>query len=108
MNDAVTFLVGCFTFLAVNQLKRPIKVWNWKLAKGDYCRYRRLNMVIFLLVMAVAVSSYYILYRLVNLDHFKLCCTLKAGAMAVAIYAVYEQWTCSSFSAKYREEGENT
>ena len=104
MNDAVTFLVGCFTFLVMKPLKYPIKKWNWKLARGNYERYRRYNAVIFLLVMAVSVGTYYLLYRLVDLDHFKLCCTLKAGAMAMAIYAVYEQWTGSSFSAKYREE----
>jgi len=26
------------------------------------------------------------------MDHFKWCCSLKAGAVAIAIYAVYEQW----------------
>ena len=93
MNDAVTFLVGCFTFLLIKFLKIPFKRLNWKLSRGNYQRYRRYNVVIFLLVMVVSVGAYYLLYRLVELDHFKLCCTLKAGAMAVAIYAVYEQWT---------------
>ena len=101
MNDAITFLVGCVTFLTVNLLKIPIKAWNRKQAKENYSRYRIRNSVIFLLVMAVAVGTYAMLYHLADLDHFKLCCPLKAGAMAVAIYAVYEQWTCSSFSAKY-------
>ena len=106
MNDAVTFLVGCFTFLAVNILKKPIKKWNRKRAGGNDPQYRRRNMLIFLLVMAVSVGSYYVLYRLVELDHFKLCCTLKAGAMAVAIYAVYEQWTGSSLAETAKERKE--
>ena len=103
MNDKVTFLVGCFTFLTVNFLKRPLKKCNWKLSQGNMKQYKRRNILIFLLVMAVSVGSYYALYRLVALDHFKLCCTLKAGAMAVAIYAVYEQWSGSGLPDNIKE-----
>ena len=81
-------------------LKIPVKKLTWKLAKryggaqeDCYCRYRRYNSVLFLLVTVVAVGAYYVLYRLLELDHFKLCCTLKAGAMAIAFYDIYEQWT---------------
>lgn len=98
MNDAVTFFVGCFTFVIVMILKIPVKKITWHLAQRNtldrdacYIRYKRYNAVLFLLVAAVAVGAYYVLYRLVNLDHFKLCCTLKAGALAIALYAVYDQ-----------------
>ena len=108
MNQTVTFFVGLFTFLVVMALKIPVKKINWKLSgrrysdpEKRYLCYRRYNFSLFFLVMAVSVGSYYVLYRLVQLDHFKLCCTLKAGAMAIAIYAVDEQW---SGSRKDREK----
>lgn len=109
MHNAVTFLSGCFTFLAVQYLKAPIKKASWRRAcrggeQGRYGRYRRYNFMIFFLVTAVAMGAYSALYHLVGLDHFKLCCTLKAGAMAVALYAVYEQWTGSESAQKETKE----
>ena len=105
MNDAVTFFVGCVTFVVIMLLKIPVKKFTWKLAERHswcdedcYVRYKRYNSVLFFLIALVAVAIYYILYRVVELDHFKLCCTLKAGAMAIALYAVYEQWVGSSGS----------
>ena len=112
MNNTLNFLVGCFTFAAVMLLKIPVKKLTWKLARRCSrdeeeccCRYRRYNSVLFLLVTVISVGAYYILYRLMNLDHFKLCCTLKAGAIAIAFYAVYEQWTGPE-SSKAEKSGE--
>lgn len=104
MNSAVSFFVGAVTFVLVMILKMPVKRITWWLAKhcrteerSRYVFYKRCNSVLFILTAVVAVYSYYVLYRLIALDHFKWCCTLKAAAIAMAIYAVYELWFGSDY-----------
>lgn len=88
-------------------LKIPIKKITWIIASSckkdneqKYCLYKRCNCIILFLTCLVAVLSYYILYRIIELDHFKLCCTLKAAAIAFTIYAVYELWFGSDYDMK--------
>lgn len=99
MNSAVSFFVGCVTFVLVMWIKCPIKKLTWQLSirledNSEEIRrlYKRLNMIIFIVVVVVAMVVYYILYCTLSLHHFKWCCTLKAAAIAVALYMLYEQW----------------
>lgn len=99
MNSTICFFVGSVTFVLMLLLKIPVKKLTWQIA-GDYFsdskkRYRifkRLNMSIIVLTMLVAFICYCLVLLCIKEAHFKLCCTLKAGAVAIAFYAIYEQW----------------
>lgn len=99
MNSAIAFFVGCLTFVLVMGIKIPIKKMIFSMVermvieeKRQYVMYKRWNTVLFLVVMLVAALAYYYVLRVMEIEHFKWCCSLKAGAVAIAIYAVYEQW----------------
>lgn len=98
MNMAISFLSGSITFVLVMLIKVPIKKLNAQVAEEKayseeefYKIYKRRNGVIYLCVALVALVSYcFILYALGE-EHIKLCCSMKAAAIAIALYAVYEQ-----------------
>ncbi len=99
MNIAIAFLAGCVTFVLMMFIKIPIKILTGKLADRigydeDDCHvlYKRLNGVIILMAIIVATMCYYVMYCVLEVGHFKLCCSLKAGMIAIALYAAYEQW----------------
>lgn len=104
MNIAIAFLVGCITFVLMMILKIPIKWLTAYVAdkmKPDveegYILYKRLNTAIIFLTIIVATIGYYFVFGLIGIGHFKLCCSLKAGVIAVALYAVFEQWFGDDF-----------
>lgn len=99
MNSAIAFFVGCLTFVLMMVIKIPIKKLIWALAERtgydegrQYVLYKRLNTVLLLVAMFVAAVCYFCVGTMLEIDHFKWCCSLKAGAIAIALYAVYEQW----------------
>lgn len=99
MNIAIAFYAGCVTFVLMMVLKLPVKKLTGMLAdkleyfEGDrFVLYKRLNCVIILLTIIVAAICYYIISTMLGTGHFKLCCSLKAGMIAIALYAAYEQW----------------
>lgn len=98
MSITIAFFVGCITFVLMMIIKIPVKKMMYILAdkieddEDDcYILYKRLNGVIILLTIMVAVICYYFVLQWLGEDHFKFCCSLKAGLIAVALYAVYEQ-----------------
>ena len=99
MNSAIAFFVGCLTFVLMMVIKIPIKKLIWILVEQmeydedrRYVLYKRLNAVLLLVVLLVAAVCYFYVGMLLEIDHFKWCCSFKAGAIAIAFYAVYEQW----------------
>lgn len=99
MNSAISFFVGCLTLVLMMIIKIPIKKMLFRLAqeirkeeKQQQIMYKRLNSILIVCVMLVAVVCYYLVLRVLGEEHFKLCCSMKAGAIAVALYAVLEQW----------------
>lgn len=97
MNDAIAFFVGCVTFVSMMLIKIPIKRFIVWLVGGETSGDKRIlikrcNSILFIVTMIVAVLLYWGLFKILDIDHFKLCCSLKAGAIAIALYAAYEQW----------------
>lgn len=99
MNTAIAFFIGCLTFVLMMGIKIPIKKLIFSLVEraveGEtrrYVMYKRWNTVLLFVTAAVAAVCYYLVGLVLGLDHFKWCCSLKAGAIAIALYAVYEQW----------------
>lgn len=99
MSITIAFFVGCITFVIMMLLKIPVKKMMFILANiievdedESYILYKRLNGVVILLTIMVAVVCYYFVLQWLGEEHFKLCCSLKAGVIAIALYAVYEQW----------------
>lgn len=97
MNMAIAFFVGCLTFVIVMLIKIPLKKLNAKLADvievetdREYVLYKRLNVSVILISMLIAMVSYYWVMQLLGLEHIKWCCSIKAGAMAIAMHAIYE------------------
>ncbi len=97
MNMAITFFVGCVTFVLVMIVKIPVKKLTALIANRiaieddeEYVLYKRLNVVLILLAILLAMASYYWVMLVLELEHIKWCCSIKAGAIAIAIYAVYE------------------
>lgn len=104
MNMSIAFFVGCFTFVVIMLVKIPIKKLMSTIAEnrgGDEEEvriiYRRGNSIIYVLVMLVAAISYCLVLELIGEEHFKLCCSMKAAAIAVALYAIFEQWFGDDF-----------
>lgn len=99
MNAAIAFFVGCLTFVLMMGIKIPIKK---KILlrieqtafeeERKYVIYKRRNTILLFVAMLVAVLCYYCVMRMMGIEHYKWCGALKAGAIAIAIYAVYEQW----------------
>ncbi len=99
MNSAISFFVGCLTFVLMMVIKIPIKKLIFALVERteydegrQYVLYKRWNTVLLGVAMLVAAVCYFCVGTLLEIDHFKWCCLLKAGAIAIALYAVYEQW----------------
>ena len=98
MNSAITFFVGSLTFVLMLVIKIPIKKFILAAVKKveqdadeQYVLYKRWNTVLLVVVMLVAVICYYYIGTILKIDHFKWCCSLKAGAIAIALYAVCDQ-----------------
>ncbi len=97
MNFTIAFFVGSATFVLMMVLKIPIKRLTRYLAdRADYVDsdvlYKRYNIILQILTMALACLIYMLVLRWLGDDHFKLCCSLKAGVIAMALYAVYERF----------------
>ena len=99
MNTAIAFFVGCLTFVLMMIIKIPIKKLIFALVERmdhnedrQYVLYKRWNTVLLIVTVLVAAVCYFYVGLLLEIDHFKWCCSLKAGAIAIALYAVYEQW----------------
>ena len=104
MNMSIAFFVGCITFVLMMFIKKPIKKLNsglvLKATKVDVERivlYKRLNVVIIFVTMMLSMVCYYFVLKLLGEGHFKMCCSIKAGAIAVALYMVFEQWIGDDF-----------
>lgn len=99
MNNMVIFFVGCVTFTLMMLIKIPVKKLTWDLAQegsdsreGIRRRYHLFNLSIILLTMLVSFICYCFVLVWLRDTHFKLCCALKGASVAIAFYAVYEQW----------------
>lgn len=98
-NSIIAFFVGSVTFVLMMGIKIPIKKVTriLSLRQVDYEGYRetyrkRLNLSIIVITFIVAIVCYYFVLLWLGDDHFKLCCSFKAGAIATALYVLYEQW----------------
>ena len=99
MNSAVLFFIGCITFALMMVIKIPIKRMIFLLVERivvdeerHYIVYKRWNTVLLFVTLLVAAAFYYFIGGILEIDHYKWCCSTKAGAIAIAIYATYEQW----------------
>ena len=104
MNMAISFFVGCVTFVLVMFVKLPIKKINYKLAarvvdneEEKQILYKKLNVIIIFIAMMLSMICYYFVLRMLGGTHFKMCCSIKAGAIAVALYMIFEQWFGDEF-----------
>ncbi len=102
MNSAVTFFVGCSTFAIMMLVKIPIKKLNVELAKS-VLQYKHLNIFLIILTLLVAIICYCFTLVWLGETHFKLCCAVKGATVAMAFYAIYEQW-CGEDSAREQKE----
>lgn len=91
MNSVITFFVGCAAFAVMMLAKIPIKKLNWELAKSEL-QYKRLNIFLIILTFLVAIICYCVALVWLGETHFKLCCAIKGASVAMAFYAIYEQW----------------
>ena len=99
MNSAISFFVGCLTLVLMMVIKIPIKKLISALVERtdfdedrQYVLCKRWNTVLLGVTMLVAAVCYFFVGTILEIDHFKWCCSLKAGAIAIALYAIYEQW----------------
>ncbi len=99
MNNMITVFVGCLTLVILMFLKGFIKQMTRKLAEilsdneeEQYILYKRLNTIIIVAAFGVSLVCYYIVLKVLGEMHFKMCICMKAAALSVALYAVFEQW----------------
>ncbi|MBE5873470.1 MAG: hypothetical protein E7287_03580 [Lachnospiraceae bacterium] len=98
MNFTIAFFIGCITLVLMLLIKIPVKTVTKRLAdesfdeRGNDIRYKRYNMILFILVFVVACVIYYLVLLWLGDDHFKFCCSLKAGIIAIALYSVFERF----------------
>ncbi|HKM35787.1 MAG TPA: hypothetical protein VJY54_13755, partial [Lachnospiraceae bacterium] len=99
MNNVIAFFVGSLTFVIIMIIKIPVKKLTSfmadKLSEDEADRVilnKRLNGIIFVLAFTIAVICYYFVLQWLGSDHYKWCCSLKAGTIAIALYALFEQW----------------
>ena len=98
MNFTIAFFVGCITLALMMLIKLPVKAITRRLAddssdeRGNDIRYKRYNMILFVLVFVVACILYYFVLQWLGETHFKFCCSLKAGVIAIALYSVFERF----------------
>lgn len=97
MNFTIAFFVGSATFVLMMLLKIPIKHLTAYFAdRADFemrdVLYKRYNIVLQILTMALAYIIYMFVLKWLGDDHFKLCCSMKAGVIAIALYSVYERF----------------
>ena len=110
MANILAVLVALFVFFLMFLLKIPMKRWSWRIAedrhRGNegraYALYRRLNVSVIIMTVLLSVLIYYLICLWGGLHH-KLCCSFKAGVLALALYALYDQWF--SPGRMPREEG---
>lgn len=98
MNSTIVVWDGIITFVIMLFLKIPVKKCTYYIAKtfaGDskrqYKLYRRANFAVIVLVFLVSLLVYSLLLLWLESAHFKLCCSMKLGAVAMSIYALFEQ-----------------
>lgn len=97
MNFAISFFVGSVTFVLMMLVKIPVKKATRLLARRaeenrQEILRKRYNLILMVLTMVLACIIYTFVLRWLGDTHFKLCCTMKAGVIAMALYAVYERF----------------
>ena len=104
MNHAITFFVGCVTFVIMFLVKIPIKKCSRAIAERlayddnhEERLRRRINLMIYAFTILVSLICYYQILSWLEETHVKLCCALKGSCFAVAFYAIYEQWFGEGF-----------
>ena len=40
----------------------------------------------------IAIICYSLVLQWMDIQHYKMCVAIKGGALAMAFYAIYEQW----------------
>lgn len=113
MNRAIIFCVGCFTFVVMFLIKYPIKKMSKSISvslgydgeAGEILR-RRLNILVIFFVLLTALASYHQILLWMNETHVKLCCALKGAALAMAFYAIFEQWIGDSTTKEMKKDDE--
>ena len=104
------FLIGGVTFALMLLIKIPIKKCTWDLAdrwavddEDQRKLFHRLNLILVVFAVLVAVVLYCFILIWMGDSHFKFCCSLKGAAIAMAFYAIFEQWTGTSISERQKE-----
>lgn len=98
MENVLAAVTGLATFLVMFLCKIPIKKFSRRRSgmgnrtgRERYAAYRRWNLGIIAAVFLISAAAYYAACRLGGIHH-KLCCSFKAGVIALALYAVYDQF----------------
>lgn len=101
---SIAFFVGCVTFVLMLFIKVPLKKMSAYIAdrigKNDEEKQvlcKRLHISILFFTMLVSMIIYYFVLIFLGETHFKMCCSLKAGTIAVALYMIFEQWFGDNF-----------
>lgn len=98
MNFTIAFFVGCITLAVMMLVKIPIKYLTRELAERSFGEkdsdvlYKRYNLVVIVLVFVMAIVIYYFVLQWLGESHFKLCCSMKAGIISLALYSVFERF----------------
>ena len=99
MDNLLFVLIGICVFGITFLVKTPVKNVTRYLAyrkveeRGEeycYARYRKLNLVILLVVLLLSVTLN-LMFCVILGNHHKLCFALKATMVAICLYSVYEQ-----------------
>lgn len=96
IENLIGVIVGVQVFLYVFLLKIPLKKLHMQIAskkdteRARQAKFRHLNATFILWVFFLSVSIYYIICLLLEIHH-KLCCSFKSVAIALTLYAIYEQ-----------------
>lgn len=95
IENEIGIVVGIQVFLLLFLIKIPVKWFHEKIVvrsrKIDKGRlFRRLNFTLILWVVFLSVSIYFWICLKLGIHH-KLCCSFKSVAIALTLYAIYEQ-----------------
>ena len=91
MNCIIIFFIGAITFALMFLIKIPIKKLTNDLT-DNYVKRKRMNFIVIIVTIIVAIVSYCFVLVWLGITHFKLCIALQGAALAMAFYAIYEQW----------------
>lgn len=99
MNQLLAVITGVLVFGLVQVLKGPIKKGICKyvakrdteVSKRELLR-KRLGCSLAIVAFLLAIILDIVLTLAIGRGHVQLCYGLKAGAVSVFIYVIYEQW----------------